>query len=40
VVSEEVPKEIFQILQAIIIVTVACASVYLRRRARPPGAHA
>jgi general nucleoside transport system permease protein len=40
VVSEEVPKEIFQILQAIIIVTVACASVYLRRRARGAGAHA
>lgn len=40
VVSEEVPKEIFQILQAVIILSVACASVYLRRRATARGAHA
>jgi simple sugar transport system permease protein len=30
-VSELVPKEIFQILQAVMILTVACASVYMSR---------
>jgi simple sugar transport system permease protein len=39
-VAELVPKEIFYILQAVIILGVACASVYLERRARPSGAHA
>jgi simple sugar transport system permease protein len=39
VVAEEVPKETFQILQAVIILAVACGSVYLGRRARARGAH-
>jgi general nucleoside transport system permease protein len=36
--NEEVPKEIFQILQAIIILAVACTAAYLGRRARSAGA--
>jgi simple sugar transport system permease protein len=39
-VAELVPKEIFYILQAVIILAVACASVYLGRRARASGAQA
>jgi len=39
-VAEQVPKEIVQILQAIIILAVACASAYRARRARLAGAPA
>jgi ABC-type uncharacterized transport system permease subunit len=39
-VAEQVPKEIVQILQAVIILTVACASAYRARQDRSRGAQA